>query len=97
MSINENGVKRLAKLRGSSDDPEPGHGEDLTDKFGMGEYLTEIILLQKSESVGKRLKESPLVKDLDIDVLEVFTGGAGGCCCRPKRLSCRNMMFFVCV
>lgn len=55
--------------------PSRSTGEDLTDKFGMGDYLTEIILLQKSESVGKRLKESPLVRDLDIDVLEVFRGG----------------------
>ncbi len=55
--------------------PKKGMAEDLTDKFGMGDYLTEIILLQKAKSVGKTLKNSPLVKDLDIDILEVFRGG----------------------
>ena len=55
--------------------PSKGTGEDLTDKFGMGDYLTEIILLQKAKSVGKTLKDSPLVRDLDIDILEVFRGG----------------------
>ncbi len=55
--------------------PNKGLAEDLTDKFGMGDYLTEIILLQKAKSVGKTLKNSPLVQDLDIDILEVFRGG----------------------
>ncbi len=55
--------------------PSKGTGEDLTDKFGMGDYLTEIILLQKAKSVGKTLKDSPLVRDMDIDILEVFRGG----------------------
>jgi len=55
--------------------PSKGTGEDLTDKFGMGDYLTEIILLQKAKSVGRTLRDSPLVRDLDIDILEVFRGG----------------------
>ncbi len=49
--------------------------EDLTQKFGMGDYLTEVILLKKAISVGKKLGDSPLVQDLDIDILEVFRSG----------------------
>ncbi len=49
--------------------------EDLTEKFGMGDYLTELILLKKAKSVGKTLRESPLVQDLDIDILEVTRSG----------------------
>ncbi len=49
--------------------------EELTQKFGMGDYLTEVILLKKAKSVGEKLGDSPLVKDLDIDILEVFRSG----------------------
>ncbi|MFQ5949070.1 MAG: SLC13 family permease [Nitrospiria bacterium] len=48
---------------------------DLTENFGMGDYLTEIIILPKAKSIGRSLGNSPLVQDLDIDVLEVFRGG----------------------
>ncbi len=48
---------------------------DLTKEFGMGDYLTEIILLPKAKSIGRSLGSSPLIQDLDIDVLEVFRGG----------------------
>jgi di/tricarboxylate transporter len=48
---------------------------DLTQEFGMGDYLTEIILLPKAKSIGKSLGDSPLIQDLDIDVLEVFREG----------------------
>ncbi|MFQ5588343.1 MAG: sodium:proton antiporter [Nitrospiria bacterium] len=55
--------------------PEKSITEDLTQKFGMGDYLTEVILLKKAQSVGQRLGDSPLVQDLDIDILEVFRSG----------------------
>jgi di/tricarboxylate transporter len=45
---------------------------DLTQTFGMGDYLTEIILLPEAESVGKKVKDSPLVHDLDIDIIEIY-------------------------
>lgn len=44
---------------------------DLTEDFGMGEYLTEIVLLPGSPSVGMPLQSSGLVQNLDIDVLQV--------------------------
>ena len=48
---------------------------DLTQTFGMGEYLTDIVLLPEAKSVGHSLKDSPLVHDLDIDIIEVRREG----------------------
>ena len=45
---------------------------DLTDKFRMHNYLTDVVLLPEAKSVGMRVEESPLVKELEIDVLEVI-------------------------
>jgi di/tricarboxylate transporter len=50
-------------------------GDDLAENFGMGEYLTDIVLLPESASVGKTLEDSPLVRELNVAVLEVFRGG----------------------
>jgi di/tricarboxylate transporter len=55
--------------------PNRENGKDLVKKFGMGDYLTEIILESKAPSVGKKIKDSPLVKNLDIDILEVKREG----------------------
>jgi di/tricarboxylate transporter len=44
-------------------------------KFGMGDYLTEIVLLKTAPSVGKTIKDSPLVNKLEIDILEVNKKG----------------------
>jgi di/tricarboxylate transporter len=60
------GVRLIPNRRG---------GGDLTHTFGMGEYLTEIVLLPQATSVGQRLRDSHLVRDLDVDVLEVLRGG----------------------
>jgi di/tricarboxylate transporter len=50
-------------------------GDDLTENFGMGEYLTDVVLLPESASVGKSLEDSPLVRELNVAVLEVFRSG----------------------
>jgi di/tricarboxylate transporter len=55
--------------------PKRENGTDLVKKFGMGEYLTEIILLENAPSVGMKIKNSPLTKNLDIDILEINRGG----------------------
>lgn len=48
---------------------------DLTQSYGMGDYLTEIILLPNAASVGKAVKDSALVHDLDVDILDATRGG----------------------
>lgn len=45
---------------------------DLTQSFSMNNYITDIVLLPEAESVNKRLVESPLVKELDLDVIYVI-------------------------
>jgi len=57
------GVRLIPSRRGDA---------DLTKKFGMGDYLAEIELLPGAKSVGKMVSESPLVKELDIDIIEII-------------------------
>lgn len=45
--------------------------KELTEYFAMRQYLTEIILLENSPSVNVALKNSGLVQNLDIDVLQI--------------------------
>jgi di/tricarboxylate transporter len=51
--------------------PERSEEIDLTTKFGLGNYLIEIELLPEALSVGKRIEDAPLVKDLDIEIVEI--------------------------
>ena len=48
---------------------------DLTQSYGMGDYLTEVLVLPESPAVGQPLRESPLIRDLDLDVLEIQRKG----------------------
>ena len=45
---------------------------ELIQKFGMGDYLTDIVLKPEAKSVGKTLLEAPLVHDLDIAIIGVY-------------------------
>ena len=45
--------------------------DDLTQRFAMGEYLTEIVLLPEAKSVGSTIADAPLGKDIDLEILEV--------------------------
>ena len=58
---------RLIPARRSSD--------DLTQNFGMGDYLTDIVLKPDSDFIGQTLADSKLVNELKITVLEVFRDG----------------------
>ncbi|HSG05933.1 MAG TPA: sodium:proton antiporter, partial [Nitrospiria bacterium] len=54
--------------------PERRKAGDLVQNFGMGDYLTDFVLLPEAKSVGKPLGESPLVRDLDLEVIDLFRG-----------------------
>jgi di/tricarboxylate transporter len=53
----------------------PDLAADLTQKYDMNDYLTDIVLLPEAESVGTRLIESPLIKEIEIDILDVVRNG----------------------
>lgn len=55
--------------------PDRRAAADLTQSYGMGEYLTEILVLPEARAVGRPLRESKLVRDLDLDVLEIRREG----------------------
>jgi di/tricarboxylate transporter len=48
--------------------------KNLSEKFNLNKYLTDVELLQDSTSVGQRIMDSDLVKDFDMDIIEVSRG-----------------------
>jgi di/tricarboxylate transporter len=48
--------------------------ESLTETYDMGDYLTEVVLLPASRSVGYSIQNSQLVKDLDIEIIQIIRG-----------------------
>ncbi len=51
--------------------PERKDERDLKAKFGMRDYLTEIELLEGNESVSGKIMDSSLVRELEMDIIEV--------------------------
>ncbi len=51
--------------------PKESDQTDLKQKFGMWDYLTEIELLEKSDWIGQKIMDAPLVRELDMDIIEV--------------------------
>jgi di/tricarboxylate transporter len=49
--------------------------QDPSREYGMGRYMTEIELLGDARSIGTALAESPLVRELSVEVLEINRGG----------------------
>ena len=52
---------------------------DLTKSFGLGDYLTDLVLLAESKSVGQSLASAPLVNELGVDVLQILRGNDNLC------------------
>lgn len=59
------GIRLIPERRGEG---------DLSTNFSLSEYITEIVLLPESISVGHKIKNAPLVKDLEINILEIQRG-----------------------
>lgn len=55
--------------------PERRTEEEITERYQVKEYLTEVIVLPESPLVGKTLVESRLSQQFDIDVLEIIRDG----------------------
>lgn len=54
--------------------PERKEHGDLTTEFQLQDYITEIIVQPESKSVHTEIRNSPLVKDLDLDIIEIHRG-----------------------
>lgn len=52
--------------------PERRQSKDLTDSFEMQNFLTDVILQPHSAFVDTPMKDSALLEDLDIDIIEIF-------------------------
>jgi len=53
------------------DRKEPGN---LSQEFHLEDYITEVIILPDSKSVHKEIRNSPLIRDLDLDIIEIHRG-----------------------
>ncbi|MCX2740546.1 SLC13 family permease [Pontibacter anaerobius] len=52
--------------------PDRKVAENFSEEFDLGDYLTEIVLLPGSPLIGVPLQRSSLVRDLDIEVMQVM-------------------------
>lgn len=59
------GVRLIPERRGEG---------DLSENFSLSEYVTEIVLLPEAASIGHKIRNSPLVKDLEINIIEIRRG-----------------------
>ena len=55
--------------------PERDGDTSLADKFSLRDYLAEIVVLDHEGLAGRRIMDSPLVRELDMDIIEVRRGG----------------------
>ncbi|MBK6543475.1 MAG: SLC13 family permease [Flavobacteriales bacterium] len=51
--------------------PDRRQAKDLGDKFSMRGYVTEIQILKGAQAVGQSIMDSTLVKELDMDIIEI--------------------------
>ena len=54
--------------------PERRAEGDLIESFRLQEYITEIVLLPNAVSVGRRIKNAPIVNDIDLAIIEIQRG-----------------------
>lgn len=54
--------------------PERTGSAELGEQYGMAEYLLEVVVGAEAKSVGHPIGSSPLVKDVEVDVLDLFRG-----------------------
>ncbi|WP_299758784.1 SLC13 family permease [uncultured Pontibacter sp.] len=52
--------------------PDRKMAKNFSEEFDLGDYLTEIVLLPESPMVGVSLQHSSLVRDLEIEVMQVM-------------------------
>ncbi len=55
--------------------PDSRKSSAFTEKFELREYLAEIVLLDGFEAIGKRIMDASLVKELEMDIIELRRNG----------------------
>ena len=55
--------------------PQRAAGRELTEDFGLGPYLSEVVVQEGSKLAGKTLDESGFGRDLDLTVVRVIREG----------------------
>jgi di/tricarboxylate transporter len=55
--------------------PNPKQKDNLADEYGLGTYLTEISILPGGKSAGVQIRDSHLVKNLDVKILQINRQG----------------------
>lgn len=55
--------------------PERRPDADVSEAFGVAEYLTDVVLLPEAKSIGSSAADSPLAQELETEVLAVFRAG----------------------
>lgn len=56
--------------------PENREGDSLKEQFEMRAYLTEIVLKSGADSIGQKIMNTSLVKELEMDIIEIRRRGA---------------------
>lgn len=54
--------------------PERRAEGDLIESFNLQEYIAEVVLLESSNSVGHAIKDAPIVKEIDLTIIEIQRG-----------------------
>jgi di/tricarboxylate transporter len=54
--------------------PDRKSESDLSTKFGIKDYISEIQLTENSDAIGKQIMDSDLVKEFEMDIMEVRRG-----------------------
>ncbi|PPK87589.1 TrkA family protein [Neolewinella xylanilytica] len=54
--------------------PNRSGDDSLEEKFALHDYLAEIVILDHPDLAGKRIMDSPLVRELEMDIMEVRRG-----------------------
>lgn len=54
--------------------PDRREAATLTNQYGMGRYLTEVVLLDGAKSVGATVARCPLVAEVGVEILEIDRG-----------------------
>lgn len=55
--------------------PDRPTSDSLADRFALHDYLAEIVILDNEKIAGKRIMDSPIVRELDMDIIEVRRNG----------------------